>query len=174
MTDREAAAGLVDRLEDLSARASRFGDESIQYVAGNASLTITTLLSELERVGKENTGLRVIVSKMTNALPSGAYCSPEASLEFMAHLPDEVLLCTSKLVADKAKAEALVAEAVRVCEPLGALANAYFHRYETRPGAFREAHQDDPDGKEVYGINNTYLLTGHLRAARAFIEKAKS
>lgn len=64
--------------------------------------------------------------------------------------------------------------ALEALRPFGALADSYFHRYETRPGVFRESHQDDPDDRAVYGINRVEITTGHFRRARSVLASRKS
>lgn len=61
---------------------------------------------------------------------------------------------------------------VKALEPVAAFADAYFHKYETRPGEFRRAHQDAPDDQPVYGINHVSLTVGHLRAVLAALAAA--
>lgn len=74
------------------------------------------------------------------------------------------------LRADRDRLAALVAEMREALEPFGRMADAYFHRYETRPGEFREAHQDKPNDVTVYGFNDASLTVGHLRRARALLD----
>lgn len=61
----------------------------------------------LKAAEAERTELRDIVAKCCNALPNGAYCSSEASLEFMQRVPDEVLLVMADLTAARAERNAL-------------------------------------------------------------------
>jgi hypothetical protein len=46
----------------------------------------------LDAVGgeTENQRLRAVISKVCEALPNGAFCSPDCSVEFMEHVPSEV------------------------------------------------------------------------------------
>ncbi|WP_089177306.1 hypothetical protein [Bosea sp. AS-1] len=77
-----------------------------------------------------------------------------------------------KLEAAEARAlaaEAALENALDALKPFSALADSYFYRYETRPGVFRESHEDDHDERAVYGINRVEITTGHLRRARAAI-----
>ena len=57
---------------------------------------------ERDALTDENTSLRAIIARCCNALPNGAYCKPDATLDFMEGVPDEVLLVTSRLVAEVA------------------------------------------------------------------------
>lgn len=58
--------------------------------------------------------------------------------------------------------------------PFASLADAYFYRYETRPGEFRESHENDPDDRAVYGINRVEITTGDFRRARKVLENRKA
>lgn len=65
-------------------------------------------------------------------------------------------------------------EAYEALEPFGRLAEAYFYRYETRPGEWRELHENDPDEWAVYGINYVQITTGDFRRARKALENRKT
>lgn len=58
-----------------------------------------------ERAERELVEAKAIIAECCNALPNGAYCSPDASLEFMAHVPDEVRLVMSAQVTRIAELE---------------------------------------------------------------------
>lgn len=58
MTDREAAAGLVESMPGVCDALDRMGMHILAGFCEDIGPTITTLLSELERVGKENDKLR--------------------------------------------------------------------------------------------------------------------
>ena len=150
MTTTKEAAGLVEGMLGVCDALDRAGMHILARFCQDVAPTITALLTQVEELRRERDGLRSIVSKMTNALPSGAYCSPEASLEFMEHLPDEVLLCTSRLVDRATKAEAGIAEAMEVCE-----------RFAKAPYMGNNA------------FNRAALSDDDFRAARAFVEKHK-
>lgn len=65
-------------------------------------------------------------------------------------------------------------EAYAALEPFARLAESYFYRYETRPGEWRESHENDPDDRAVYGINRAEITTGDLRHARKVLENRSS
>lgn len=75
----------------------------------------------IEKIREENAALRRIVHECANALPNGAYCSPECSLEFMSEVPREIGLVTAEL---KARAEAAEAEREALRKALAPFANA--------------------------------------------------
>lgn len=64
-------------------------------------------------------------------------------------------------------------KAEEALRPFAKMAEAYFHRYETTPGVFREAHGEDRDDKPVYGINGAQMTTGDLRAARKHLDSSR-
>lgn len=170
MTDREAAAGLVELRRKLAGvscpafggdnlaifLASEFEpgveddemDESETWKQGAIDLSnqvmdaihahyaaaLTALLSELESVGKE----RDEWNEKHNMLEVLALKQGVSDGNQITHL------------------RALVAEAVRVCEPF-------------RAGADRYDQIDHPYDDEDWAIT----MVGHLRAARAFIDRAK-
>ena len=86
-------------------------DESFaNHRAKHPNTWIVTPLVRLTDAQAAIEKLRGIVARCCNHLPNGAYCSPYASMEFMAHVPDEVLLATSSLVLRAEASEARVAE----------------------------------------------------------------
>lgn len=124
MTDREAAAGLVERARHMLN----------EYPLCNFErLVVADLLSELERVGKERDEAHGRRQEWTRK----AYRA-----------------VTAKSFAEKraTKAEALVAEAVRVYEPFKRMADMEERTVE--------------HASVIINVN-------HLRAIGAFIEKAK-
>lgn len=71
-------------------------------------------------------------------------------------------------------ADARVVELESALQPFVRLAEAYFYRYETRPGEWRESHENDPDDRAVYGINRVEITTGDFRRARKALEDRSS
>lgn len=67
-----------------------------------------------------------------------------------------------------------IAELEAALEPFARLAESYFYRYETRPGEWRESHENDPDDRAVYGINRVEITTGDFRRARKALENRSS
>lgn len=132
MTTREAAAGLVESMPGVCDALDRMGMHILAGFCEDIGPTITTLLSELERVGKELADAIRWMEETGKAAEARA------------------------LKAEKERDE-WKAEAVRVCEPFKA-------------GADRYDQTDYPYDDEDWAIT----MVGHLRAARAFIEKAKS
>jgi len=65
-------------------------------------------------------------------------------------------------------------EAYAALEPFARLAESYFYRYETRPGEWRESHENDPDDRTVYGVNRVEITTGDFRRARKVLENRSS
>ena len=97
--------------------------------------TIASLQKELAERTAERDRAKVIISKACNHLPNGAFCSPEASLDFMEHIPDEVLLVTSELVGKVSSAESRADTLARRVEGLTDLAEAVvFHYFNCMDG----------------------------------------
>lgn len=92
---------------------------AIRYVRSDL---LASLQKELAERTKELDRAKAIISKACNHLPNGAFCSPQASLDFMEHIPDEVLLVTSRLIgkaeAAEARADALAQEVERLRQTL--------------------------------------------------------
>jgi hypothetical protein len=76
---------LIERLHDHARNVG--GDDSFERLYGSEAVEIATALSELvkrvEVLEAENGELRRIISEL-------GYCTPDASLEFMALIPAEV------------------------------------------------------------------------------------
>ena len=100
-----------------------------------AEAQVASLQKELAERTAERDRAKVIISKACNHLPNGAFCSPEASLDFMEHIPDEVLLVTSDLVGKVSSAEARADTLARRMEGLTDLAEAVvFHYFNCMDG----------------------------------------
>ena len=96
---------------------------------------VASLQKELAERTAERDRAKVIISKACNHLPNGAFCSPEASLDFMEHIPDEVLLVTSELVGKVSSAESRADTLARRVEGLTDLAEAVvFHYFNCMDG----------------------------------------
>jgi len=95
-----------------------------------------------------------------------AGCDPaEAAKELRSYQP---ALSSQSLSLSEAREE--IGRLRDALEPFVRLANSYFYRYETRPGEWRESHENDPDDRAVYGINRVEITTGDFRRARKALE----
>lgn len=85
-----------------------WSDEQDEYTPSDALEYIRADIAERElaEARAETLRAKTIISKACNHLPNGAFCSPEASLDFMERVPDEVLIVTSGLVNKITAAEA--------------------------------------------------------------------
>jgi hypothetical protein len=121
----------------------------------------------LERLERERDEAKAIVAKCCNALPNGAYCPPDASIDFMGHVPDEVLLVTSRLVARASDAEAKLAKAERALEEAKKVIKPFAvksKQFDDACDAMRHPRPDDGYRPK------TEFTHGHLRAARKWME----
>lgn len=152
--DREAAAGLVERLNEeatyLSRHAWTNGNQDVaiaSIVASEAATLITTLLSELERVGKELSEFRELYAREARK---------------------NIVIAESQSAAEARalKAEALVAEAVQVCEPFADVSD--YLKSETEGLDDQDEFWIAVEDHQLYNIK-----VGSFRAARAFIDRAK-
>lgn len=121
---------MVDAPETLEARLRKgrlaYRTASGAVYAGPTAIEteaadrIAQLERDLAEARAETLRAKTIISKACNHLPNGAFCSPEASLDFMERVPDEVLIVTSGLVNKITAAEA---ESDRLAAVLREIAN---------------------------------------------------
>lgn len=158
MTDREAAAGLVEYYNSV-AKTGVLIPYTAQINAKPTADLITTLLSELERVGKERDEAWEIVAACNNSVFGTHSYFADANGKTTAQGIEEIKdfsgaqwLRANDAEARTTKAEALVAEAVTAMQAM--LTHSCVSDIPAED-KFDEDHEAE-------------------RAARAFIEKAKS
>lgn len=86
-------------IEELGAEFLPHARRVFRYVERLASRNAAPADAERLALVEENKRLRQIISGCAAALPNGAVCSPECSLDFMQHLPGEIAACYTRLRA---------------------------------------------------------------------------
>lgn len=64
-------------------------------------------IEDRRKLEEENARLRKIISQVCEALPNGAFCAPQASLDFMEDVPGEVKSVLGDLATDKKRLDFL-------------------------------------------------------------------
>lgn len=83
-----ALAGMSDR----GTYALGYYDQFAATDDRHAADALEALSARGQELRAENERLRSVVSKVCEALPNGAFCSPQCSIEFMENVPEEVAI----------------------------------------------------------------------------------
>lgn len=103
----EPFASLIDALDrvpdaaEIAALPSAKIDQVLSLKVGDLRRARRALqaVGPEPAVADENRRLRAVISKVCEALPNGAFCSPNCTIEFMEEVPSEVASVISALVA---------------------------------------------------------------------------
>lgn len=98
-TDDDTLRGLLEAATRDRSTLDYWGHKEADRARRDLDARSPALARDLLAVRAENERLRAIVSKCCDALPTGACCSPDASIEFMECVPDEVRLTCAALAA---------------------------------------------------------------------------